>query len=140
MKISCRRCGKFRTIKSEDDLICCGRPLVKVMQDHIITSCEECDLGQQVPMDSFNGWNCKSCLHHNDHPIKKPTTGKGYSFGDLETQKTTMNFDVAILERIDQELEEINRGREEATGKNRLKVKRGAYVRMVLKQHFGMIF
>ena len=140
MRIPCRKCGKLNnkpSAKSFEDLNCsnCGAVLLKKEPQKILTNCEVCDLAQQIPMDQYNGYRCKSCGAHNNHPIKKPINGAGYSL-NVEFTKTTINIDNRIMEALDKELEKINHWE----GPKKLKpakVKKGQFIRMLLKEHFG---
>ena len=140
MIVPCRKCGLLLTnekAESFGDLSCprCGNQAMKKESNNILTKCEHCNLAQQIPMNSYDGYRCKSCGKHNIHPIKKPINGAGYSL-DVEFTKTTINIDNQIMEALDKELEKVNH----YEGQKKLKpakVKKGQYIRMILKQHFG---
>tara|TARA_R100000808_G_C2109647_1_gene124137 strand:- start:27 stop:458 length:432 start_codon:yes stop_codon:yes gene_type:complete len=140
MIIPCRKCGKLGerpNASNIKDMTCsfCGALTMKKETGKIITSCEECDLAQQIPINQYSYWRCKSCGAKQNHPIKKPINGAGYGF-DVEFTKTTINLPDDLLEAIDDHLVEVNH----YEGQKKLKppkVKRGQFIRMLLKQHFG---
>ena len=140
MVIPCRRCGKLNEkpkANSTKDMNCdhCEAHLMKREEGKIFTSCEECNLAQQIPMDQYNYWRCKSCGARQNHPIKRPINGAGYGFS-VEVSKTTINLPNDLMKALDDHLVEINHY--EGLKKNRPpKVKRGQFIRMLLKQHFG---
>ncbi len=140
MLIPCRHCGKLGnkpTATNIKNMVCdhCGAQTMKTEPNKIITSCEECGLAQQIPMDQYDYWRCRSCGAKQNHPIKRPINGAGYGF-DVEFSKTTINIDNELMNALDDHLVQINHW--EGLKKNRpAKVKRGQFIRMLLKQHFG---
>ena len=140
MKIPCRKCGKLNEKPkafTTKDMNCdyCDSILMKKEEGKVITSCEECGLGQQIPIDQYDYWRCRSCGAKQNHPIKRPINGAGYGF-DVEFSKTTINLPDDLMKALDEKLEEINHW--EGLKKNKpAKVKRGQFIRMLLKQHFG---
>ena len=140
MIIPCRKCGKFNEkpkANSIKDMYCdyCNGVLMKVESNKIITSCEECSLAQQIPINQYEYWRCKSCGAKQNHPIKRPINGAGYSL-EVEFAKTTINIPTELMKALDEHLLEVNHY--EGLKKNRpAKVKRGQFIRMILKQHFG---
>ena len=138
--IPCRKCGQI--VKKDhvyrfEDMDCdnCGYRTMKKEAGRILTDCDHCGLVQQIEMVNYDGFRCKSCGTRNKHPLKKPINGAGYSL-DYEFTKTTINLPVELLKELDKKLEEINHWE----GQKKLKpakVKRGQFIRMLLKQHFG---
>lgn len=134
----CKKCGKknhkSNFNKSVHEISCdyCGYRLIENKPDKIYLECESCSLGQHVDMYSFDGWSCKSCLHPNKHPAMEPIVGNGNAFHQ-PSKKTTFNFEVLLLEAIDDRLEEINKT-------SPYKLKRGAFIRLILKQKLGITF
>ncbi len=142
MIIPCRRCGlkNEKDFKSFSDLRCekCESILMKQEPDKILVECEDCTLGQQIHINQYDGFRCRSCGAKNRHPIKDPINGSGYSL-NCDFLKTTINLDNDLVEAIDKKLESIN----DYNGKRKFKppkVKRGQFIRMLLKQHFGFKF
>ena len=72
----------------------------------------------------------RKCSHCGDmegvkNPLHIPMSGKGNKF-KVETKKTTLNFPVDLLEKIDEKLLLLNKD-------SRIKIKRGAFIRVLLE-------
>ena len=133
MILFCKKCGYKNTISEDDNLTCknCFHHLIIPKHNKILVSCNSCDLGQQINFLPIKNWKCKSCTKENIHPLKRINVGNGNKFQE-ETKKTTVNLDLKTLNHLDAFLSQLNQDNEGG------KIKRGQFIRLLLKKQFGL--
>tara|TARA_Y100001972_G_C7560491_1_gene281515 strand:+ start:174 stop:578 length:405 start_codon:yes stop_codon:yes gene_type:complete len=127
------KCGYKNTIEDDDSLTCknCFHHLIVPKQNKILVCCSSCKLGQQINFLPIKSWKCKSCTKENIHPLKRINVGNGNKFA-VPTKKTTINLDVVTLQHLDAFLEQLNQDNQGG------KIKRGQFIRLLLKKQFGL--
>ena len=133
MLLFCKQCGKKNIIENNNtNYSCsnCGAHLVKNKDKKILVACNQCSLGQHIDFLPVINWFCRSCSNEHTHPLAIKNVGNGNSFAE-PTKKTTINLDISIIDYLDQYLNELNKDRE-------YKIKRGQFIRLLLKKEFGL--
>lgn len=133
MILFCRSCGNKQTFgASAVDYTCsnCNSKMVKLQHKKILVACSQCKLGQSITFDHFHDWDCRSCGSTNPHPATVHVVGNGNKYTEPH-RKTTINIESRVLESLDKHLQEINKDRD-------YKIKRGAYLRLLIKKELGL--
>ena len=135
MILFCKKCGYKNTVIKNDSLNCknCFHSLHTPKQNKILVCCSSCKLGQQINFLPLKSWKCKSCTKEHVHPLQIVSVGNGNKFV-APTKKTTINLDVVTLQHLDSFLEQLNQDNQGG------KIKRGQFIRALLKKEFGLKF
>lgn len=132
MILFCRSCGNKQTFEPTATTYNCSKcncKLVEPQHNMILVACNSCNLGQSVDA-SFSDWFCSSCDSVNPHPATLVVVGNGNKYKEKHT-KTTINIEERVLQALDLHLEEINKDRN-------YKIKRGAFLRLLIKKELGL--